>query len=102
VLIVPAHPMSLSRKFEGVRSVLWLPLCEKHFSAATVRELLNGDAVQGMEASINRDFRANNAVADFGHAKVEPLKDWSEEFRHYEQLQHDLAQGRVMPAGTMH
>lgn len=88
--------------FEGVRSVLWFPLCDRHFGAATIREIMNGDAVKGIEQSISRDFRANGAIADFASAKIEPLKSWSEEFKHYEQTQHDLIGGRMLPAGTVH
>lgn len=101
VLVVPAHPMSRT-KFEGVRAVFWLPLCQRHFSAATVQEFLNNDAMKGVHASVKRDFDANGAIADFNAAKVTALDYRTNEFAHYAQMQEDLRQGAVLPAQARH
>lgn len=96
VLIVPAHPMSRNKSYSGVRSVLWCPLCNAHFSAATVNEFLNEGVIKGMQESINFDFEQNGAVADWKRAKFEKLGRFTKEFLHYEKIYLGVRDG--MPA----
>lgn len=86
VLVVPAHPLSGNPKYEGVRNVLWLPLCRPHFNATNVREFLTGEVIAGMQGSIEAEFRANQAVGDWNKAAIQMLGKNSKEFRHYEQI----------------
>lgn len=88
--------------YEGVRAVLWLPVCQRHFSAATLDDVLNGDVIKGMQESIERDFRQNGSIPDWKGAKLQPLRANTTEFAHYEQQQHDLREGKVLPAQTVH
>lgn len=103
VLVVPAHPLSPNQKYEGVRSVLWMPMCRKHFNATTVREFLSGEAIAGVQASIEKDFRANRAIAHWDRAVVQFIGRHSKEFKHYEQIYLQLEAGRPMPGtGLLH
>ena len=101
VLVVPPHPMAVAA-FAGVRSVLWLPLCQRHFSSTTIDEVLNVEAVKGMQESITRDFRQNGSIPDWKAAKFQALRSYTTEFAHYEQQQHDLREGKVLPARSVH
>jgi len=101
VLVVPPHAMARTN-FAGVRSILWLPLCQRHFSSTTIDEVLKGEAIAGMQQSIDHDFRQNGSIPDWKAAQFQPLRTFMEEYKHYEQQQHDLRQGKLLPAQTRH
>lgn len=86
VLVVPSSPFSRNKAYEGVRTVLWLPLCRMHFGLATVREFLSGGVVDDMRLSIEADFRANGAIADWNKAAVQKLGKHSPEFITHERI----------------
>lgn len=93
VLVVPSHPMSKNSQYEGVRSILWLPLCNPHFSAATVREFMNGEVIAGVKASIENDFRENAAIPNWNKAVIQKLGKNSKEFQGYERIATNVLKG---------
>jgi hypothetical protein len=86
VLAVPSSPLSVNTKYQGVRSILWLPLCRRHFTAIDTREFFSGEVIAGMRASIEHDFRENKALPDWDKAKVQWLGKNHTEFRKYEKI----------------
>lgn len=93
-LLVPTHPLSTNTTFAGVSSVLWLPLCNAHFSAATVREFLSDDVIAGMRGSITYEFRHNNATPDWNKAQIVKVGRFTKEFQQYEKIYLNVRAGQ--------
>lgn len=79
ILIVVPMPGGPS-DYAGVRSVMWLPLCNRHIIGVTARDLITAQTAR----SISVDMWRKGAQADLEHARVERLR-WTEpEFKHWE------------------
>lgn len=85
VLTVPQH--ALAKIEHQVRSVLWLPLCDRHFNAVTLAEFLSGEAYKGVEESVTADFRSYGSFPDFKKATVTKETVQSSAFAEFEQIQ---------------
>lgn len=84
-LVVPASPLSKNKKFDGVRSVLWLPLCRRHFTPENLSNFIRQSDQEGMRRSIEMDFRHNEALADWNKAQFQQVPTQNPEYVHYEE-----------------
>lgn len=93
-LVVPASPLSTNKQYQGVRSLLWLPLCNAHFSVLIVREFLNDGVISDMRASIEHDFRVNGAIPNWHKAAIQKVGRFTKEFQHYEKIYMRVREGQ--------
>lgn len=104
-LVVPSSPLSQNKKYEGVRSVLWLPLCTSHFTPQNLSSFINSEGQKMMRDSIEMDFRHNGALAAWSEAKFQAVPTINPEYIHYERQWYEITvEGRnvVGDGGSMH
>lgn len=67
VLFTPPHPLARNQEYGGVRSVMWLPVCERHILEVTPQLFLRKDEVR---QSIAADFHLNGSNPHFEKAYI--------------------------------
>lgn len=88
-LWVPAKfkMLGVGKSFDGVASVMGLPMCFKHWKLLRPRDFLKNAEVR---ASIEQDFRRHGAIAWFERASLHQVRRSEPEFANWLQL-HRLA-----------
>lgn len=79
-LVVPGHKLAV-RQIPAVGSVMWLPLCDKHFAQLTTRDFLKD---QRIRESFQRDFRRQAVPPDFNEAWLMPVHVGEKDFKNAE------------------
>lgn len=78
-LWVPAHPLS-PKKFDGVCSIMGMPMCFRHMSRLMPRQFVEKQTVRD---SITADFRRKGAIPHFEKATLSYVRKREPEFQNW-------------------